>query len=77
MHIHDTANYIKEDSWRIAMIDLLIITSYILMMALPMFAMLVMEHYSEERWEEKHHKRLLHILHYKGKIRKKEKPQHR
>ena len=57
------------------MVDVLIILSYVFMMAIPMFTMLVIEHYSEEKWEEKHHQRLLQTLHYKGKIRKKIKPE--
>jgi hypothetical protein len=60
------------------MINLLIILCYILMMALPIFSMLVIEHHSEVQWGERHHKRLLHLLQFKGKLKKKAKEkQHR
>ena len=52
------------------MVDFLIVISYVLMMFLPMFVMLVFDKYSEEQWEKKHHKRISDTLHDLDKPKK-------
>jgi hypothetical protein len=52
------------------MMHFLILSSYLIMMFLPIFIMLVMSHHSEELWEQAHHKRLLKLLNYKGHLKK-------
>ena len=53
------------------MVHFLLLSSYLIMMFLPIFIMLVMSYHSEDLWEKAQHKRLLKLLNYKGHFKKR------